>query len=341
MGAFVLMTERLTLRPLRADDAEAVTEKVDDFEIVRWLSSVAWPVTRDDTDQFIAGAGAAPGMTWAIEDHWGLSGIISLREELGYWIARDRWGRGYAQEAAEAVIADAFADPDRESVLTSHFRDNTASRNVLTKLGFKDDGTKEIEALALGKSVPAQKMRLSRENWDLRDRFVIETKRLVLRPFTTEDAPALAALVTPAVARMLGSFPSDVSETVARDFIEARVWTGGVDRQLAVTDTNGHLIGSVGVGGKPSSVMVFLHPHRQGRGYGTEALGALIKAVFARHPLSELTASRFAENTKAERVLTKLGFLATGEGIGRSRARVEPAPIVKYRLLRSDFRMPE
>src|SRR3546814_6851772 len=59
--------------------------------------------------------------------------------ELGYWIARQHWGRGYATEAGRAVL-DISAMLGHQRLVASHFLDNPASGRVLQKLGFVATG---------------------------------------------------------------------------------------------------------------------------------------------------------------------------------------------------------
>ena len=80
--------------------------------------------------------------------------------ELGYWIGRSFWGRGYATEACSALIdiARALGLPSLEG---SHFIDNPASARVLDKLGFKSLGIVAPRlSCARGSEVPARLMRL-------------------------------------------------------------------------------------------------------------------------------------------------------------------------------------
>ena len=57
--------------------------------------------------------------------------------ELGYWIAQDYWGRGYAGEASEILVKRAFDDLDVKQIYASYRIENTQSKRVLEKLGFK------------------------------------------------------------------------------------------------------------------------------------------------------------------------------------------------------------
>src|SRR5207248_2394897 len=54
---------------------------------------------------------------------------------LGYWIAQDYWGRGYATEAAIAMVEFAFEILQLRDVVASALSDNAASMQVLRKAG--------------------------------------------------------------------------------------------------------------------------------------------------------------------------------------------------------------
>ena len=68
----------------------------------------------------------------------GLSGDIE--PELGYWIARGHWGRGYATEAGHAVLALADSSLRLPRIKAQRAIDNVRSAKVLRKLGFRSTG---------------------------------------------------------------------------------------------------------------------------------------------------------------------------------------------------------
>ena len=57
--------------------------------------------------------------------------------ELGFHLKREQWGKGYATEAAKAVIAYAFETMKAENLIAGHHPQNDGSRKVLSKLGFR------------------------------------------------------------------------------------------------------------------------------------------------------------------------------------------------------------
>ncbi len=167
-------TERLLLRPGFPEDAPALALAIADRAIAINLANVPWPYGMRDAEAFLAsprdpilpsllvferGTGA-PQLIGAC----GLGRRQSRAVELGYWIARSHWGRGFATEACAALvdIARALGLPSLEG---SHFLDNPASSRVLEKLGFAPVGLVAPRfSCARGTDVPARLMRL-----DLRD----------------------------------------------------------------------------------------------------------------------------------------------------------------------------
>lgn len=144
-----IRSARLFLRPAWPEDWAELHAAIDDAAIVRNLARAPWPYRADDARAFVSRtqdprhpdflvtmpgadgariigcAGIAPGEDGAVE--------------LGYWIARDHWGQGYATEAARAVLSVARA-LGHDRIEASHFLDNPASGRVLQRLGFKATG---------------------------------------------------------------------------------------------------------------------------------------------------------------------------------------------------------
>lgn len=60
--------------------------------------------------------------------------------ELGYAIAPDRRGRGLATAATEAMVAEAFDDPEVRAVIAHTLPERNSSNRVLEKVGFHPDG---------------------------------------------------------------------------------------------------------------------------------------------------------------------------------------------------------
>ncbi len=142
-------TPRLLLRPGWPEDAEALYRAINDEAIVRNLASAPWPYSRNDAEDFLSLPHHPKSPRWLIYRRTagspslvGTCGIDMMADgsaELGYWIGRDHWGLGYATEAGHAALETARALGHRD-IVASHFVDNPASGNVLTKLGFRPTG---------------------------------------------------------------------------------------------------------------------------------------------------------------------------------------------------------
>ena len=70
--------------------------------------------------------------------------------EIGYRLARVWWGRGYATEAAYAVLQFAFDAIELNRVYANHFADNPASGRVLEKIGMAKEGCQRQHVLWWG-----------------------------------------------------------------------------------------------------------------------------------------------------------------------------------------------
>jgi RimJ/RimL family protein N-acetyltransferase len=163
-------TPRLLLRPGFPEDAPALASAIADEAIARNLANVPWPYRMRDAEAFLASprdpvlpsfliferTAAAPQLIGSC----GLGRRPSGAVEMGYWIARPFWGRGFATEACSALIGIA-ATLGLPSLEGSHFLDNPASARVLEKLGFEPVGIVAPRmSCARGAEVPARLMRL-------------------------------------------------------------------------------------------------------------------------------------------------------------------------------------
>jgi len=138
----VIETERLVVRPLAGDERDALfalwrdpaNERVtspDDSRVRWWLSRV-WGVWERETGELVGDC------SLHFETDFG-------EWELSYGFRRDRWGRGYATEAARACVSHGFEELGVTKIVADVDPANTASVHVLEKCGFArvgelDDG---------------------------------------------------------------------------------------------------------------------------------------------------------------------------------------------------------
>jgi RimJ/RimL family protein N-acetyltransferase len=85
--------------------------------------------------------------------------------ELGYWLAEPAWGKGYATEAATAVVTFAFSQLGLTQLLSGHASDNQASGRVLRKLGFRHVGEHATWSTPRNSEIIQRRYALSRDEW--------------------------------------------------------------------------------------------------------------------------------------------------------------------------------
>jgi [ribosomal protein S5]-alanine N-acetyltransferase len=147
-----LRTGRLALRPFELTDAAVVQRLAGDREIADTTLTVPHPY-RDGMAEAWIGThrelwGKQDRAVFAVtSESDGVVGAIGLhlhlahrRAELGYWIGRPFWNRGYATEAAQALIAYGFETLGLNRINASHLTRNPASGRVMTKAGMTLEG---------------------------------------------------------------------------------------------------------------------------------------------------------------------------------------------------------
>ncbi len=151
------------------------------------------------------------------------------------------------------------------------------------------------------------------------------TPRLLLRPAWPEDAAALTqAIGHEDVARMAARVPYPYTRADAEHWLaqpraatEPRFLITALDRGGAP-----ELIGGIAiiVGDTGHELGYWLTPSAWGRGYATEAGRAVVAMARDALPISRLGAWHFVDNPASGRVLSKLGFRATGQRMARASA---------------------
>lgn len=176
-----LHTTRLTLRFLRADDAAALYPIFADQEAMRYWSSTAWtdPAQADaHIETALAGCRAGSTLSLAItvtgEDV--AIGVCRLyafstqnrRCDIGYMLSRDRWGKGYMQEALAALIDHAFGPLDLLRIEADIDPRNRASATLLERLHFVHEGHMRQRWLVGGELCDTDFYGLLRQDWENR-----------------------------------------------------------------------------------------------------------------------------------------------------------------------------
>ncbi|MDB5425430.1 MAG: acetyltransferase, family [Phenylobacterium sp.] len=166
----VVSTERLVLRGAVRNDAEALVELANDFNVAARTTSMPYPCKLADAEALV---GRAMACDWErdamfVIEHpgFGVVGLLDFdhdrgsRAEIGYFLGRPYWNRGYATEAVRAALKWVKRDWRKKLVVAGHFADNPASGQVLCKAGFLYTGDVELRPCVArgGTQVPTRMM---------------------------------------------------------------------------------------------------------------------------------------------------------------------------------------
>ena len=142
----VLITERLVIKSPEIDDKVELTQLINDYDVVQWLSTIPFPYTIGDAEDFIERSQEKilkqESYNFMIYQNNKLLGGIALTEfngpscELGYWLGKRYWGNGFATEAVGGILKFGFDDLSLNEIYASYKIGNEASKNVLKKCGF-------------------------------------------------------------------------------------------------------------------------------------------------------------------------------------------------------------
>ncbi len=175
---FTLETARLFLRWPKAKDVAALCVEAGDRRVAEPHAVIPHPYRSDDAVAFISdarvqnleGRGAYLAIT-PRKDQERLIGVVSLRRRpngevsLGYWLGVQHWGKGFATEAAQALLDASFLYSDVRAIIAGVRVTNDRSRAVLERCGFQYVGSGMSPRPAWGDVVPTNEYRLSRANW--------------------------------------------------------------------------------------------------------------------------------------------------------------------------------
>lgn len=172
MNRTVLETARLRLEPIDDHHFDAVLAMNADPVVMRYITGAAQ--TPDEARAMIVrikARWAEWGYGWwaLIERDSGqlvgmaclqhFAGDASSQHEIGWRLVQSAWGRGYASEAAQAIVAHAFSVVQAPLVAAVAHPDNAASQKVMRRLGMRPVGLQRHYEQMLAT------YELSREEW--------------------------------------------------------------------------------------------------------------------------------------------------------------------------------
>jgi RimJ/RimL family protein N-acetyltransferase len=153
-----LLTDRLLLTGWRDEHAEPFAQLNADPRVMEFMPKI---LSRQESDAIIDRIRshiAQHGFgLWAVElrDNGHFIGFVGLSipafqarftpcVEVGWRLAYEAWGKGYATEGASAALRFGFQDLNLESIVSFTTIENTRSRRVMERLGMKHDPAEDF-----------------------------------------------------------------------------------------------------------------------------------------------------------------------------------------------------
>jgi RimJ/RimL family protein N-acetyltransferase len=175
-GVVVLTTDRLTLRTFRVDDLPLYAALNADPEVAQYLGG---PASREYSDEIAEWANeryATDGLgLLAIErkEDQRFLGMCGLHHqdwypddiEIGWRLAREYWGQGYATEAAKAWLRHAFVVRELPRVISIADTDNARSVAVMQRIGMSFDHQAVLPDEETGEPFDSVIYSISAEGW--------------------------------------------------------------------------------------------------------------------------------------------------------------------------------
>ena len=163
-----LYTERLILSPFSTDELDMALAMFTDPEVLRFAGGAMQDdEIRAQMDNWTRRGGGGCIGIWCISESvsGGKLGSVALLPmpvdekdtdyslvvpdrmpdgdiEVGYFLKRSAWGKGFATEACRRIVRFAFEDSPLTEIVATFEEGNDASRSVLEKVGFKNHGTR-------------------------------------------------------------------------------------------------------------------------------------------------------------------------------------------------------
>jgi RimJ/RimL family protein N-acetyltransferase len=343
-----LSGERLLLRAWRPADADPVCEAMQDPDMHRFLA-LPRPYTREDALRFVSRTAVDPRRDGSalecavVERRSGrLVGSGALRltgdPEIGYWIAPDARGRGYAAEVTGVLSRWGFGLGLRRVRLACDVR-NLASARTALSAGFRFEGISRDGVIGGGTGgVPEMRADLARfarlvsdPDGPVRHNFAslppdgLDDGVLGLRTMSPEDAEAFAE-TDDALTLRWGFTGEPHSRDDARRSAEQAglLWLVGAVAVFSMVDlATGRFAGSIRLrrAGPPQvgGIGYVVHPAFRGRGYTTRALRLLVPWAFGPADFARLELGAKVGNEASLRAAANAGFEPDGVRRGRLR----------------------
>lgn len=356
LDGLVLHGGRLTLRPWQRSDAPAVQSVMADRRMSVYLP-LPTPYTARDAAEFVtegatAGRGRGSSLDCAVAENAGgeLVGSASLHfpvagrasAEIGYWIASNFWGRGFATEATSTLARFGFSSGLRRIQIQCDPR-NTASARVALRAGFSFEGVLGSvlsspegprDSALFGRLAGDSGHEVAPASWPALASFSCSTPAnggltdgvVSLRPVTGDDWKAVQGETNNELSLSWGFGGEPLTDAAARQLADRAglAWLTGRHAMLLICDAAtgaGAGVLTLRAGGPPDVLGIGygLLPEFRGRRFTTRALNLVADWLFSRSSIARLELGCKVANVASARSAEAAGF--TRDALFQARLR--------------------
>ena len=175
----MLETERLILRSLALSDAEAVELYASDYDVAKYTTNIPHPYPKGSAVDFIQASllkeKSGRLATFAItkKENKQLIGLMGMEispehrhAELGYWVGKPFWRKGYGTEAAKAVVDYGFRQLGLNKIYACAVRENRGSWRIMEKVGMTYEGMQKQHFFRFGRYIDLVHYGILREDYE-------------------------------------------------------------------------------------------------------------------------------------------------------------------------------
>lgn len=326
----ILETERLILRPITVEDANAVYEWASDERVARYMvyprhenieTTLEWLKTIDHTNDNDYDFGFVEKESGKLIG----SGGIYWEEKraqwrLGYNFRFDRWNQGYGTEAAREMVRFAKEELNVEKIGSCHAVENPYSGKVMMNCGLVFTGYSEFTKLDGSKTFKCKDYLWTKSGEELthhKGTVTLKTERLILRKFKKSDYKDIFLWASNPLVNRYVSYQPHKSLSDSKKI--ADLWADKakqIDYYNWAIEYNGKVIGNIGVVKHDDlweAVMGWqIDSPYWNKGIMTEAATAVFDFLFCEVGFHRICSKHETRNPGSGKVMEKLGMKKEG-----------------------------
>lgn len=171
-GALFLEGDDIELRTVDEDDIDFFHQTVNDPRVREGIASID-PITRTQEREWVESRGSDDNINFVIAVDGDAVGSIGFKPpntagvaEVGYLVAPEYWGNGYATDALRTMCGYGFDERRLHKVYANVYETNPASAAVLENVGFEQEGVHRDHGFVAGEHIDVLRYGLLAEEWN-------------------------------------------------------------------------------------------------------------------------------------------------------------------------------